>query len=40
MKQYILPAIRLTLVCILFFCGIYSLLILGIAQVSPSSWKR
>jgi K+-transporting ATPase ATPase C chain len=35
MKQHIIPAIRLTLVCILFFCGIYALLIWGIAQVSP-----
>jgi potassium-transporting ATPase KdpC subunit len=35
MKQHILPALRLTLVCILFFCGIYTLLIWGIAQASP-----
>ena len=35
MKQHIIPALRLTLVCILFFCGLYSLLILGIAQASP-----
>lgn len=39
MKQYILPAIRLTIVCILFFCGIYSLLILGIAQAAPNNGK-
>lgn len=39
MKQYILPAIRLTIVCIVFFCGIYSLLILGIAQLSPAHGK-
>lgn len=36
MKQHILPAIRLTLVCIFFFCGLYSLLILAIAQVAPA----
>ena len=36
MKQHILPAIRLTLVCIVFFCGLYSLLILAIAQVVPA----
>ncbi|HUZ58053.1 MAG TPA: K(+)-transporting ATPase subunit C [Hanamia sp.] len=36
MKQHILPAIRLTLVCIIFFCGLYSLLILAIAQVAPA----
>ena len=35
MKQHIIPALRLTLLCVLFFCGLYSLLILGIAQVSP-----
>ena len=35
MKQHIIPALRLTVVCILFFCGLYSLLILGIAQASP-----
>ena len=39
MKQYILPAIRLTIVCILFFCGAYSLLIIGIAQVAPAHGK-
>jgi K+-transporting ATPase ATPase C chain len=39
MKQHILPAIRLTLVCILFFCGIYSLLILAIAQAAPDKGK-
>lgn len=39
MKQYILPAIRLTIVCILFFCGIYSLLILAIAQAAPAHGK-
>jgi potassium-transporting ATPase KdpC subunit len=35
MKQHIIPALRLTLVCLLFFCGLYTLLILGIAQASP-----
>lgn len=35
MKQHILPAIRLTVVCIVVFCGLYSLLILGIAQAAP-----
>lgn len=29
-------AIRLTLVCLLVFCGLYSLLILGIAQAAPN----
>lgn len=36
MKQHIIPALRLTAVCIVFFCGIYSLLILGIAQAAPA----
>lgn len=36
MKQYIFPAIRLTLTCIIVFCGLYSLLILGIAQAAPA----
>ncbi len=35
MKQHIIPALRLTLICLLFFCGLYTLLILGIAQASP-----
>jgi K+-transporting ATPase ATPase C chain len=36
MKQHILPAIRLTVICLIFFVGIYSLLILGIAQAAPN----
>jgi len=36
MKQHIIPALRLTAVCIVFFCGIYSLLILGIVQAAPA----
>ena len=39
MKENILPAIRLTIVCILFFCGVYTLLILGIAQAVPAKGK-
>lgn len=39
MKQNILPAIRLTLVCMVFFMGIYSLLILGGAQLAPGKGK-
>ncbi len=34
MKQHILPALKLTLVCIMYFSGLYTLLILGIAQAS------
>ena len=36
MKQHILPALRLTLGCLIFFSGIYTLFILGIAQFAPS----
>lgn len=36
MKQHILPALKLTLVCVLFFCGVYTLLIWVIAQAAPS----
>jgi K+-transporting ATPase ATPase C chain len=39
MKQNILPAFRLTLVCMVFFMGIYSLVILGAAQLAPSKGK-
>jgi potassium-transporting ATPase KdpC subunit len=35
MRQHILPALRLTLVCLLFFCGVYTLFIWVIAQASP-----
>lgn len=36
MKQHFLPALRLTFVSLLFFCGVYSLLILGVAQAAPN----
>lgn len=39
MKEHILPAIRLTLVCLVFFCGIYTLIVLGIAQLTNSKGK-
>ena len=39
MKQNILPAVRLTLVCMVFFMGIYSLLILAGAQLAPGKGK-
>jgi len=39
MRQHILPAIRLTLVCIVFFMGIYSLVILAGAQLAPGRGK-
>jgi K+-transporting ATPase ATPase C chain len=39
MKQNIIPAMRLTVVCILFFMGIYSLIILAGAQLAPGQGK-
>jgi K+-transporting ATPase ATPase C chain len=36
MKQHILPAVKLTLICVVFFCGIYTFAILGIAQLAPN----
>jgi potassium-transporting ATPase KdpC subunit len=35
MKEHLLPALRLTLISVLFFCGIYTLLIWCIAQATP-----
>ena len=39
MKENIVPAIRLTLFCAVFFSGVYTLSILGIAQVAPNKGK-
>jgi K+-transporting ATPase, C subunit len=39
MRQNILPAIRLTLVCVVFFMGIYFLVILAAAQLAPGRGK-
>lgn len=39
MKQHILPAVRLTVVTLIFFSGIYTLVILGIAQAFPNHGK-
>lgn len=35
MKEHLFPAIRLTLVCLLFFCGFYTLVIFCAAQLAP-----
>ena len=37
MKKHILPAIRLTLVCLVFFCGFYTLTVFGISKLVPDS---
>lgn len=39
MKNYLLIAIRLTLVCMVFFCGIYTLSVWGIAQLVSGQGK-
>lgn len=39
MKENIFPAMRLTVVCLLFFSGVYSLIILGLAQLAPNNGK-
>lgn len=39
MKNNILPAIKLTLVSLVFFCGIYVAIILGVAQITPGGGK-
>ena len=36
MKTYIIPAIRLTLFCAIFFSGVYTVGIWGVAQLSPN----
>lgn len=36
MKQHILTALRLTFACLVFFSGIYTLVILGIARFAPN----
>ena len=38
-KQNILPALKLTLICLVFFSGFYTLIILGIAQFAPNNGK-
>ncbi|MBK0379622.1 K(+)-transporting ATPase subunit C [Mucilaginibacter segetis] len=37
MKTNIFPAIRLTLVCLVFFSGVYTLMIWGAAQLAPNN---
>ncbi|MBO9619488.1 MAG: K(+)-transporting ATPase subunit C [Niabella sp.] len=39
MKKNIIPAIRLTLVCFVFFSGIYTLVVLGAAQFTANKGK-
>jgi len=39
MKNNIIPATKLTFILLLFFCGVYSLIILAIAQLAPNKGK-
>ncbi|MBK9636848.1 MAG: K(+)-transporting ATPase subunit C [Bacteroidetes bacterium] len=39
MKSNIFPAIKLTFVCLVFFMGIYTLAVYGIAQFAPNQGK-
>jgi len=39
MKSNLLPAIKLTIVCLVFFMGIYTLAVYGIAQFAPNKGK-
>ena len=39
MRQHILPALKLTLFCVLFFVGVYTILILFIAQAAPNKGR-
>ena len=39
MKNYLSIAIRLTLVCMVLFCGIYTMSVWGIAQLLPNQGK-
>jgi K+-transporting ATPase ATPase C chain len=39
MKQHIFPAVRLTILTLVFFSGIYTLVILGVAKVFPNQGK-
>ncbi|MGV3601643.1 MAG: K(+)-transporting ATPase subunit C [Dyadobacter fermentans] len=39
MKQHILPAVRLTVVTLIFFSGVYTLAVLGAAQLFPNRGK-
>lgn len=39
MRSNLLPAIKLTLICLVFFSGIYTLAVYGIAQLTPNHGK-
>ena len=39
MKHNIIPAVKLTLLCLIFFSGMYTAVIYGIAQFAPNNGK-
>ncbi len=39
MKNNLIPAIRLTLVCLVFFCGFYTLTVFGISKLVPKNFS-
>lgn len=39
MKTNIFPAIKLTIICFVFFSGLYTVIILGIARIVPNGGK-
>jgi K+-transporting ATPase ATPase C chain len=39
MKTHIFPAIRLTAICFIFFCGLYTLMVWSFAQLVPNKGK-
>lgn len=39
MKTNFFPALKLTVVCLIFFSGIYTIIILGAAQLAPNKGK-
>lgn len=39
MKNNLMPAIRLTLVCMAFFCGVYTFAVWAVAQLAPGQGK-
>lgn len=39
MKNNLVPAIRLTLLCLVFFCGVYTAAVWAVAQLAPGQGK-
>ena len=39
MKENFLPSLKLTLICMVVFCGFYSLAVFGVAQFAPNNGK-